>query len=273
MAMINRIPGTWVRQVDFSDNAEGARAAINSWASARSEGRIPELLQPMQLDSSTRLVAADVVYFKAPWLFPFDPAATATRTYHVNAATQAGVPMMEMTDLFPHNHGLGATWVELPYAKDPTSQRQLVMLLIMPDGNLDQLEASWKWEQAEEALLKLKPTAVHLIVPKWNFRYREEWNDILRHMGLGVAFSSEADFSGIDGAHDLALGSVVEESWISMDETGTEAASASSASLNVKSVRIESPVEVIFDRPFLFMIYDRASRQILFLGRVVNPIA
>lgn len=270
-SMLGRIAGASVRQVNFAHDPDGAIWAINGWANQQSEGKIRELIQPMQLDSSTRLLAADVVYFKAPWLFPFDPEATTPRAFHVNPATTVTVPMMEMTDLFPHNHGLGASWIELPYAQDPTAQRQLVMLMVLPDGNLDQLEAAWSWEEVEGAILKLQPTPIHLVMPKWQFRYREEWNDILRHMGLGVAFSSLADFSGIDGAQDLALGSVVEESWISVDETGTEAASASSASLSLKSIRIESPTEVIMDRPFLFLIYDRASRQVIFLGRVVNP--
>jgi serpin B len=269
--MLNQIPGITLRQVNFAGNSAGAIADINAWANGASEGRIQQLIEPMQIDSSTRLVAADVVYFKAPWLFPFDPDATMPRTFHVNRSTPVTVPMMEMTDVFPHTHGRGATWVELPYAQDPTGQRQLVMVVVLPDGDLQPLENQWTWDEVEGALTKLQPAPVHLVMPKFEFSYREEWNNVLRHLGLGVAFSTLADFSGIDGAQDLMLGSVVEESWISVDETGTEAASASSASLSLKSIRIENPVEVVVDRPFLFMIYDRASRQVVFLGRMMNP--
>jgi serpin B len=268
---INQIPSATIQQVDFFSDPVGARRTINLWGAEASQGKIIDLLQPADLDGSTRMVAADIVYFKAPWLFPFDPSATTVRPFYINSVSAVDVPMMEATELLPHNHGKGATWIELPYARDPTGDHQIVMFIVMPERDFADFESNWNWELVQGALLELKQQPVHLVVPKWAFRFRENWNSILRRMGLGVAFSNRADFSGIDGAQDLALGNVIEETWISVDEQGTEAVSGSAASLMVKGIRMENPVEVVINRPFLFVIYDRSLGQVLFMGRVMSP--
>jgi serpin B len=145
-------------------------------------------------------------------------------------------------------------------------------MVVMPDGKLADLESTWSKQTLQAGLQQLHPTQIRLRMPQWKISRRENWNTVLKRIGLGVAFSDKANFAGIDGAQDLALGQVVEQSWISVDEMGTEASSASAATLIVKGIR-EEPTEVSINRPFLFLIYDRASDQILFMGRVVDPTA
>jgi serpin B len=269
---IGKIGVGQVQQVDFAGNGSAVRDTINQWASEKSHGRIRQLLEPQDLDASTKLVAADLVYFKAPWLFPFDPALTAPHPFLVNGSQSADVPMMRQEQLLQMARLKQVTWVEIPYATDPKGQRQLMLLIAMPDTNRPAFESSLSWSQIRQALEALQSTNLNLMLPRWQTRLRQNWNQVLKNMGLGVAFSEQADFSGIDGAQDLALGQVVEEAWISVDEAGTEAASGSAASLIVKAVQGE-PIPLIIDRPFIFFIYDRASEQILFMGRLLDPRA
>ena len=95
--------------------------------------------------------------------------------------------------------------------------------------------------------------------------------DALQQMGMGSAFGSDADFSGIDGARDLYISDVVHKAFVAVDEAGTEAAAATAVLMERMNAVVGQPVQFTADRPFIFLIRDNASGTVLFLGRVLNP--
>ena len=113
---------------------------------------------------------------------------------------------------------------------------------------------------------------IDLFLPKFRFIKSLSLKEILTEMGMGKAFSSEANFEGINGKKDLKIGQVLHKAFISVNETGTEAAAATSVSMNTKAF-LQKKEAILFnaDHPFMFIIYEKTTSQILFLGRLSNP--
>jgi len=258
--------GAGLRLLDFAADPEGARQAINDWVSEQTEERIKDLIPQGGVDAATRLVLANAIYFFGEWANPFDASRTRDGVFHTLDGREAQVPMMRMPEpeALPYLGGDGYQVVELPYQGEEIS-----MLILAPDeGRFKEFQAGLDARFAQTVVEGLAPRRVDLTLPK--FSYESEFSLARRLAAMGVpdAFGA-ADFSGMDGSQNLFISDVFHKTFVAVDEAGTEAAAAT-AVVVVGSLPMVD-VTLTIDRPFVFLIRDRETGSILFLGRVVAP--
>jgi serpin B len=259
--------GAGVRLVDYRADAEEARGLINGWTEEHTAGKIDELVPEGVLDELTRLVLVNAIHFKAPWKEPFEGEEGAVPFTLANGE-QVEVDMVSQT-VGAARYAEGDGWVAagLPYVGE-----ELAMALVVPD-DLAQLEAGLRRDGLADLLQGLsREGSVRVVMPRWDFRSRVALNDVLAQLGMPTAFDPErADFSAVTRDERLYLTHVLHEATVTVDEKGTEAAAATAAVMGITSAPAGPPVEVVADRPFLFVIYDVATATPLFIGRVVDP--
>jgi len=245
---------------------EEARVTINEWVSEQTEGRIKDLIPPGAIDALTRLVLTNAIYFNAAWSRPFEEERTEDAPFYRLDGSQVTVPMMRQVESFGYATGEGYQAVELPY-----DGHELSMVILVPkEGEFETFEAALDVQRLEAILQDLRYTQVALSMPKFEIESSFSLVDALAAMGMPVAFSDEADFSGMTGSRDLTISDVVHKAFVSVDEAGTEAAAATAVIMKLTSAPME-PVEMRIDRPFLFAIRDLQTGALLFVGRVVDP--
>jgi serpin B len=146
------------------------------------------------------------------------------------------------------------------------------MVILLPtEGEFETFEDSLDAERVDAILNDLGHEEIALTAPKFELESGFSLVDILAEMGMPIAFSDDADFSGMDGTRELFIGEVLHKSFIAVDEAGTEASAATAVEMQLKGMPME-PVKVTVDRPFIFLIRDIETGTILFVGRVVDPI-
>jgi len=258
--------GAGLRIMDFITETEKSRLTINDWVSDQTEGRIEDLIQQGAIDALTRLVLTNAIYFNAAWEHPFNGNITANGPFYLLNGGQVRVPMMKQTKSFGYTEGEGYQAVELPY-----DGGELSMVVLLPEaGNFEAFEEGLQAQQVCDIISGLQTTEVALTMPKFEFESEFSLTDTLTGMGMPVAFSGSADFSGMTGNRELSISDVVHKAFVAVDEAGTEAAAATAVVMTLTAVP-EPPVEVTLDRPFIFLIRDIETDAVLFVGRVLNP--
>lgn len=257
--------GAGLRVVDFEEDPEAARQAINDWVATETKDRIPELLPEGSIDTLTRLALVNAVYLKAPWLFPFDADATSPGPFTKLDGTTVDVPMMRLFELLPYAKGEGWQAVSLPYAGGDLS-----MLVVVPD-TLPAFETTLTADRVAEIVGALSTgLQVNLQLPSWDTESALSLKDALAALGMPTAFTDAADFSGMTTEEALRIAEVIHQANITVDEEGTEAAAATAAIMRATSAPFET-VDLTVDRPFVFALLDNETGAVLFLGRVVDP--
>jgi len=256
--------GLWI--LDFTSAPEESRITINNWVSDQTEGRIEDLIPQGAIDALTRLVLTNAIYFNAAWQFPFNEKSTADGSFYLLDGGEVIVPMMIQTESFGYAEGDNYQVVELPY-----DGRELSMVILLPgDGQFETFESSMDYEMIEDIISDLSYQQVNVTIPKFEFESEFSLKKALMAMGMPIAFSADADFSGMTGNRDLAIDDVLHKAFVSVDEAGTEAAAATAVVMTLTAVPTP-PVVVMVDRPFIFLIRDIETGTILFVGRVLNP--
>jgi serpin B len=258
--------GAGIRTLDFINAPEPSRVTINDWVSDQTEGRIKDLIPPGAIDTMTRLVLTNAIYFNAAWQFPFEKDATADGTFHLLSGSEVTVPMMKQTKSFAYAEGDDYQAVELPY---DGSELSMVILLPQP-GQFTTFERSLDASKVDGIIASLASKRVVLTMPKYEFSSDFSLKKALSAMGMPVAFTDGADFSGMDGKRDLFISDVIHKAFVSVDESGTEAAAATAVVMVTMSLP-SNVATVTIDRPFIFLIRDIQTGTILFIGRVMNP--
>jgi len=257
--------GAGLRVLDFAQEPEPSREAINAWVEDQTEERIKDLLPQGAIGSDTRLVLTNAVYFKASWLHPFEPSATQDGEFTKLDGQAVTVPLMKASESFGFFHGEGFAAAELPYVGE-----ELSMVVILPDeGGFEGFEAGLSAEGLAEIVGGLQRQPVDVTLPKFTFEHDLPLTQPLQEMGMRSAFEA-ADFSGMDGTRSLVITDVLHKAFVAVDEKGTEAAAATAVVVGKTSAPPPS-VSFTVDRPFLFLIRDIQTGAILFLGRVVDP--
>jgi len=258
--------GAGLRILDFANAPEESRITINNWVSDQTEGRIEDLIPQGLIDPLTRLVLTNAIYFNAAWQYPFNEDITKDGSFYLLDGGEVTVPMMRQTESFGYIEGDGYQAVELPY-----DGRELSMVILLPQaGQFETFEESLDAQRVDAIVKDLKPRQVTLTMPKFEFESDFRLKETLAAMGMPVAFSEGADFSGMTGNRNLLIADVVHKTFVSVDEAGTEAAAAT-AVVMVEMALPETPVEVTVERPFVFLLRDIETGTILFVGRIVNP--
>jgi serpin B len=261
--------GAGVRLVDFSSAPEEARETINDWVSDQTEDKVEALIPQGAIDTWTRLVLVNAIYFDAAWLHPFKAESTYQGTFHLLDGSEVAVQMMGQKESFAYAEGEGYQAVELPY-----DGQELSMVILLPQlSQFDTFEGSLSAEQVSRILWDLHREDVRLTMPRFTFDSSFELAQTLSDMGMPDAFLYQvADFSGMDGSRELFIGEVIHKAFVSVDEAGTEAAAASAVVLPAGAAPDPTPpIEVKVDHPFVFLIRDIQTGSILFVGRVVDP--
>lgn len=265
--------GAGMRLVDYAADPEGARQTINDWVETETRERIEDLLPQGVIDSDTRLVLVNAIYFKAGWLFPFDEARTAPAPFVRLDGSSVQVPMMAMQETQSLAYAAGDGWqaVALPYVGGTAE-----MVVIVPDGGqFATFEAALNAETYDRILADMQPRQVQLRMPAFDFARQFMLRETLSGMGMPAPFTPGlADFSGMTLEDALFISQVVHQAFINVDEAGTEAAAATAVVMSREAAVIAGPEVVLtIDRPFVFIIRDVPSGTILFLGRVLDPMA
>lgn len=254
-----------LRLLDFTADPEACRQAINDWVSQQTEGKIEDLIKKGIISETTRLVLTNAIYFNAAWGIPFKTSSTADGTFYLPDGSTVTVSMMHQTENLNYAEGDSYQAVELKY-----DGNELSMLIILPeDGNFEQFKATFDAEKLAAIIDEMRTANVTLTMPRFEYESQFSAKDALKAMGMTDAFEMTADFSGIDGTHDLFIEDVVHKAFVSVDEAGTEAAAASAVIINVKGVMEQA--EVTLDHSFIYLIRDIQTNTILFIGSVVNP--
>jgi len=260
--------GAGIHLADFIHQAEPARKEINNWVSDKTEDKINDLLQQGTVGSDTRMVLVNAIYFKADWLTQFDANSTGDAPFYLTDGTQVTAKMMNAGVYVPYLQGSGYQAVELAYAGETAA-----MDIIVPDaGSFEAFDSSFSKETLDQILSRMQPTSVALGLPKFEFTKDFGLSNTLASLGMTNAFDPNlADFSGMTGNKDLFIGDVIHKAFVAVDEKGTEAAAATAVIMRATSAPMFD-VNLQINRPFIFIIRDTVNGQILFVGRVMNPV-
>jgi serpin B len=221
------------------------------------------------LTPDTAMVLVNAIYFKGDWLHPFDPNSTHDAPFHLLDGSDIQVEMMSQSlSGVPYVQGDNYQAIELPYQGGTAA-----MDIIVPDeGKFSEFESTLDVQKINEIFETMQPSgAIDLALPKFSFTTDFNLSEHLIAMGMPDAFNGNADFSGMTGERGLSIDAVLHKAFVAVDEKGTEAAAAT-AVIMVESAMPMSDLSLVVDRPFLFIIRDLPSGQILFVGRVLNPL-
>jgi serpin B len=260
--------GAGVQLADFVNAHEAVRRQLNDWVSHQTNDKTQDLIPNGAVDQSTKMVLVDAIYFKADWLDQFDPADTHDAPFNLLDGTQVqSHQMSKQLSGLSYSSGSGYQAVELAYQGNTAA-----MDVIVPDaGHFQNFEAGLDLRQLDGILAAMQPAPLELALPKFAFRTSFDLGAHLSALGMPDAFNPAlANFSGMTGELDLYINKALHQAFIAVDEKGTEAAAATAVIMAPTSARL-APQKLIVDRPFIFVIRDLASGQILFLGRVLDP--
>jgi serpin B len=257
--------GAGVNLLDFVGATESARQAINRWVEQKTEDRIKDLVPPGILNGMTRFVLTNAVYFNAAWKRPFAEGTTTGGPFSLRDGSTVTVPTMHL-----HTRMKAATLPGMVAFAMPYQDERLSMLVLLPDaGKLAEIEARLATQGLGEVTAALKDDSVILSMPRFRFETATPLAAALSALGMPIAFTDAADFSGINAQGNLALQAVLHKAFIAVGEKGTEAAAATAVVGGVTS--IPQGLDIRVDRPFLFIVRDDPTQAILFLGRVSDP--
>lgn len=258
--------GAGINLLDFVGASESARTTINGWVADKTEQRIKDLLPTGSVDGATRLVLVNAVYFNAAWLYPFDPINTYDGSFTLLDDSTVSVKRMgQHLASVPALKGEGFSAVALPYDDD-----RLSLLVLAPDaGNFANFESTLDAAKLDSIVAGLSPQQVILNMPRFRVETGESLTDLLQSLGMNAAFSSDADFSGMDGTRSLSVSEVIHKAFIDVAEKGTEAAAATAVTMVGGAAPLG--LNVFVNHPFLYVLRDQPTGAILFMGRVLDP--
>lgn len=262
---------TGLFEVDFKGDRELIRKQINQWVALHTQDLIQDLIAPGVLKQDTRMVLVNAIYFLGQWKKAFDKERTRIEKFYPELTAAIETPFMFREDQFAYYADEQLQLLEIPYDEGHFS---MVVFLPAYQEDIHTLIASMTAEKYQNLLSSLENNKVEVWLPSFKMRTRADLEDKLIHMGMPLAFSDRADFSGMSSQNDLKIDKVIHEAFIEVKEEGTEAAAATAVIMIVKSSAVEPPKpKTIFraDRPFFFLIKENIGHSILFAGKVENP--
>jgi serpin B len=275
--------GATVRELNFEQNAEGARLTINQWVENETKRKITGLVPAGSIRPDALLIVTNAIYFKAYWHDPFEERLTRKADFIVASADsgrdapdlkpgsfkdeKVSVPFMRQQESFGYMEDGEFQALELPYVWN-----ELGMVIMLPrrvDGLLA-LERSLTTEKVSVLLSALEQRLVKIDLPKFKLTEDVHLGRLLS-VRMPLVMSEAGDLSGMADRRDIFVSGAIHKAYINVDERGTEAAAATGAVAAGAALHPPKPVEFRADHPFLFLIRDRRTNLILFIGRLTNP--
>ena len=251
-----------ISSLDFAD--PNSVNTINQWVNDNTSGKITEILKEISSDEVLFLINA--IYFKGSWQTEFDPTKTRDSDFHLSDGTTKQVPMMVREGKYPFYYSKDFQAVSLPYGDG-----KIGMYIFLPsaDANLDTFLDSLNTESWKNWISELREQKIWVQIPKFKLEYKTDLSDVLKALGMEVAFDKyQADFSGMSSDDDLYISRVDHKAVVEVNEEGTEAAAVTNIGIAVTSL----PPQFIVERPFFFAIRDNETKTVLFMGTVVDPL-
>jgi serpin B len=254
-----------VSGLDFA--SPQAVATINRWADENTNGKIPKIID--SIDRNLVMFLINAIYFKGSWVHQFDQRLTRDQPFNLRTGAQQSVPTMRHAEAVSLGlyQGPGYEVVDLPYGGGAFS-----MTIVLPaEGrDVDSVVAGLTPDEWSRIVDGLHEGDAIVFMPKFRLEWGDSLNGVLKALGMGVAFTDHADLSGIAGdPGDLYISFVKQNTFVDVNEEGTEAAAVTTVGVGLTSVPVVREIRV--DRPFVFLIRERFSGTILFAGKIVNP--
>ena len=282
---MDRHYGAGVKWVDYNADPDAARIKINDWVASKTNDRIKDLLGPPDVKHDTKSVLVNTIFFKADWGAPFSEAATKVEPFRMLEGEKVETKLMNLTGYFQTVKSKNVQAIRLPYRGGET---EMVIFLPKSHKKLNAFENILTGEKLEGLLEELDNSEhrdVILTLPKFQLEWKEDVVPALMDLGMAVALSNHADFSGMktidynsSDSNDWAIkiDAVIHQTFLDAEEKGTEAAAATAITgIIITGARSgpPPPPPVIFraDHPFMFLIRDRRTGAIIFMGRYVKP--
>lgn len=252
-----------VQGLDFQ--SPGAKDVMNDWVKEKTQGKVTDIVEQIKPEHVMFLINA--LYFQAYWTYPFDKEATHKRSFRREDGSSVMADFMALYNgKYLYYEDAGISLVDLPYGNG-----QFSMTLLMPTGRQTVSDLARELSSARLAgwLSQADTTRLRLRMPRFGLKYRQELREALTQMGMGEVFSNQADFSRMATpvAGRLKVSEVMHKTVLGVDEEGSEAAAATSVGFEALSY---SP-SIHIDRPFIFLIREKSSNVILFLGQLMDP--
>jgi len=249
----------------FDINDATAPDKINAWIEANTNGLIKEMIN--ELEDNTVMLLINAIYFKGKWGSEFDASKTVQEPFYKTGSSQVEVPMMKQKNDFMVYEGNGFVVAEFPYG-----QGNFVMNVILPDdqSGLASIASQVDNESFAGWIGQLAERETDVSFPRFKYGYQKTLKEVLTDMGMGIAFTENADFSNISDQFDLLINDVTHQTFIETNEEGTEAAAATVVTVGTTSM---PPPMLIFnmDHPFIYIIRETTTNSIIFMGRVADP--
>tara|TARA_R110001583_G_scaffold23003_6_gene85648 strand:- start:4799 stop:6025 length:1227 start_codon:yes stop_codon:yes gene_type:complete len=250
-----------VQNKDFNDPK--TLETINNWVSNKTNGKIPSVLN--DISPNAVLYAINALYFKSDWKFRFSPEDTKSLPFQLDNGTVKQVDMMSMEQDLKFLSNTLFSSVELPYKND-----KYTMMLMLPhtDKTVDDIVAILNSENWMDWQNNYVVQDIKITLPKFTFSYEKQFNDALTNLGLGIAFTENANFSGLSDIN-TQISFVLQKTFIDVNEKGSEAAAVTAVGIEVTS--IGETRQFLLNRPFLFVITEKETGSICFMGKVGIP--
>jgi len=256
--------------LDFVAETEKSQKTINAFIEEQTNNKIKDLIPPGYIDEYTRLVLTNAIYFKGYWKTAFNESLTGEDDFWIAPNRSVKVQMMRMnpneTTKFNYADIGDVQILELPYTGEKIS-----MLIILPK-DLEATESLLSAERLDDYRSKMKEERLdEICLPKFELETKYFMKESLSALGMPSAFSEVADFSGMTGKKDLFISEVIHQAYVKVDEKGTEAAAATAVIMELTAITEMKVFRA--DRPFIFIIQERETGNVLFMGRIIDPSA
>jgi serpin B len=256
--------GAELRTLDVAGGA--AAAAINAWVREQTRGKIDTIVD--RLPPAALLVLLNAIYFKGSWSRQFDARLTREAPFTLPSGRQQPVMMMAQSGKYRYYEGHGFQAVALPYGSG-----RLSMYIVLPSAqagleSFGQQLGAQSWEAWMRGFGEMDGA---IALPRFKIEYAASLVQPLTALGMGVAFTRRADFSGICAAGGLNIDDVRHKAFVDVNEQGTEAAAATAVTMVRASFAPRRTFHMVVDRPFFCAIRDDRSGALLFAGAIVAP--
>lgn len=252
-----------MQELDFASPT--AKDVINQWCAEQTNNCIKEVIQRIPEDARMYLINA--LYFKGIWKSQFQKSDTRQENFTNSDGTEQKVNMMNQTETFNYAQNSAFSIAELPYGNEAFS---MVLLLPAVDKTLDESLSELTYENWKEWNAALSGRQLQVKLPRFKVEYNKMLIEDMVAMGMKDAFDGyKADFSKMSAA-ELYIGLLQQFTYVNVDEEGTEAAAVTVGGMFETSVGPSTPISFYVDRPFAFVIKEKSTGAILFMGKITK---
>ena len=251
-----------VAGLDFNDPL--SVNVINSWVYENTNGKIDKIVD--RIDPLTVMFLINAIYFKGTWTYQFEESNTMEAPFYLPDNSEKACRLMNIYGTFNYFSNDKFQAIDLPYG-----DKQFSMTVFLPRSGKDinDLVAELNQTNWNNWITQFGETEGEIFLPRFKLEYEKSLKEVLTQLGMGVAFSGQADFTRINKQGNLFISKVKHKSFVEVNEEGTEAAAVTSVEISLTSVGSGFIMRV--DRPFIFAIRENHSGTILFIGKIVDP--